>query len=113
VKDSFIDGVEEKPVKGKAARFSSPVETITPAEAAAVKRGQKPPDKSITHKNYTIRDVPIDWIQRIDRIADEMGLTKKDAGLALLHMALQAYDDGQRPLVRARPRAKNVLVLEI
>ncbi len=86
---------------------------MTPEEAKAVKRGRKKDDPAVTHKNYTIRDVPVAWIKRIERMADDNGLTMKDMGHALLFIAFQAYDEGARPAVKERPRAKNVFVPEV
>jgi len=111
--DSFLKDVEECPgPKGKAAGFTSAADEVTPSEAKAVKRGRKPDDPAITHKNYTIRDVPVEWIKRIESMADENGLTMKDMGHALLFMAFKAYDEGVRPMVKERPRAKNIFAPE-
>ncbi len=109
--DEFIAGVEERP-RGKAKGFRSSIAEVTTNEATAVRRGQRQADDSVREKNYTIRDVPVEWIERIERIADDLGLSKKDAGHALLYMALRAYDAGERPVVKARPRAMNVFVPE-
>jgi hypothetical protein len=112
--DEFIAGVEEKrsEPRGKAAGFKSSVAEVTASEATAVRRGQRRVESAAREKNYTIRDVPVEWIARIEQIADELGLSKKDAGHALLYLALRAYDAGERPVVQARPRAMNVFVPE-
>lgn len=112
--DEFIAGVEEKrkEPKGKAAGFRSSLGEVSAGEATAVKRGRRKADESVVEKNYTIRDVPVEWIERIERIAEELGLSRKDAGHALLYLGLRAYDAGERPVVKARPRAMNVFVAE-